>query len=380
VHSLVSDWNHGNAHFLRGVVSELLALGHEVVVREPRNAWSVENLRREQGPRAIEAFRRAYPELKSVRYSLRTLDPAEAVRGADVVVVHEWNDPALVSALGENRRRTGNHLLLFHDTHHRAVTAPAELRRFDLSAYDAVLAFGGVIRDLYLRQRWARRAYTWHEAADVRIFRPLPGVPRRGELVWVGNWGDEERTRELHEFLLQPVRALGLRARLHGVRYPPEARAALRASGIRYGGWIPNFSVPQLFAAHLVTVHVPRRPYARRLPGIPTIRPFEALACGIPLISAPWRDAERLFTPGEDFLVARDGREMRAHLRLLMRDPLAARQLATRGLATVLARHTCRHRALELLAIVADLGRAPGAARPRSRPPASRANPARRSA
>jgi spore maturation protein CgeB len=46
---------------------------------------------------------------------------------------------------------------------------------------------------------------------------------------------------------------------------------------------------------------------SRALPGIPTIRVFEALACGIPLVSAPWDDAEGLFRPGEDFLVARDG-------------------------------------------------------------------------
>ncbi|MGH8174867.1 MAG: glycosyltransferase, partial [Steroidobacter sp.] len=39
-HSLVSDWNHGNAHFLRGVVSELLARGHAVDVYEPENGWS----------------------------------------------------------------------------------------------------------------------------------------------------------------------------------------------------------------------------------------------------------------------------------------------------------------------------------------------------
>jgi len=39
-HSLVSDWNHGNAHFLRGVCAELIARGHSVGVYEPRDAWS----------------------------------------------------------------------------------------------------------------------------------------------------------------------------------------------------------------------------------------------------------------------------------------------------------------------------------------------------
>ena len=56
--------------------------------------------------------------------------------------------------------------------------------------------------------------------------------------------------------------------------------------------------MPEVFARFRVTVHVPRRPYVEALPGIPTIRVFEALACGIPLVCAPWDDAEGLFTPG----------------------------------------------------------------------------------
>jgi spore maturation protein CgeB len=107
-----------------------------------------------------------------------------------------------------------------------------------------------------------------------------------------------------------------------------------------------------------VTVHVPRRPYVEALPGIPTIRPFEALACGIPLVSAPWDDAEGLFRPGRDFLVARDGGEMRRHLRDLLEDPALAAEIARSGRETVLDRHTCAHRVDELLAIGRELGAA----------------------
>ena len=169
---------------------------------------------------------------------------------------------------------------------------------------------------MYLREGWARQAWTWHEAADTRVFRPLSG-PKQGDLVWIGNWGDEERTEELHKFLLEPVKALGLSALVYGVRYPESALSALAAARIAYGGWLPNFEVPGVFARFRVTVHVPRRPYASALPGIPTIRPFEALACGIPLVSSPWEDEEGLFTPGEDFLVARDGAEMKHHLKTI---------------------------------------------------------------
>ena len=126
----------------------------------------------------------------------------------------------------------------------------------------------------------------------------------------------------------------------------------LARHGARYRGWLPNAQAPAVFARHKMTAHVPRRFYATALPGIPTIRVFEALACGIPLVSAPWDDAEGLFTPGEDFLTARDGDEMRRHLAALDADPARAAALAAHGLATVRARHSCAHRVDELLGIL----------------------------
>jgi spore maturation protein CgeB len=352
-HSLVSDWNHGNAHFLRGIATELQERGHLVDVWEPRDGWSRRNLLAERGERAFSDFRTAFPELRTNVYDLDAFDPVEAVDGADVVLVHEWTEPWLVAELGRLRARGGRFLLLFHDTHHRSVTAPEEVEAFQLDAYDGVLAYGAVIAELY-RER-GLRAWTWHEAADVRRFQPLPELEREHDLVWIGNWGDGERTKELHEFLLEPARALRLTGSVHGVRYPRDAVDAVRASGLRYHGWLANHEVPRVFARHRVTVHVPRRPYVERLPGIPTIRPFEALACGIPLVSAPWHDVEGLFEPGRDFLVARDGAEMREHLRTVLADEELARSLAEQGRATILARHTCGHRVDELERIVREL-------------------------
>ncbi len=358
-HSLLSDWNHGNAHFLRGVVTDLLARGHDVRVYEPRDAWSVQNLVAEHGQAPIDAFHAAYPALRDAggRYDPKTLDLDAALDGADLVLVHEWSEHDLVRRIGRHRAgNAGRYHLLFHDTHHRAVTSPEQMAAYDLSHFDGVLAYGNVLRELYLKRGWAQRAWTWHEAADTRVFHPpQDATPAEGDLVWVGNWGDEERTAELHEFLLGPVNALGLKARVHGVRYPDHAKTALADAGIEYAGWLPNFRAPSTFAAFKVTVHVPRRPYVEALPGIPTIRPFEALACGIPLVCSPWDDAENLFTPGRDYLVARDGAEMRRHLRTITSDPAAAGELAAHGHRTILARHTCAHRVNELLEVVRQL-------------------------
>jgi spore maturation protein CgeB len=350
-HSLISDWNHGNAHFLRGFATELCVRGHAVRVFEPATGWSAGNLLREHGSAALAGFRQHYPLLHGEVYHAQ-IDLDEALDGVDVVIVHEWTDPKLLARIGRYRARRRDFTLLFHDTHHRAATAPAEMAKYDLRDYDGVLAFGAVIRDLYLQRGWAARAWTWHEAADVRVFGPRLGLPNEGDLVWIGNWGDDERSAELREFLLEPIAALGLRARVYGVRWPEPAQHELARAGCAYAGWLANYLVPEIFAGFRVTVHVPRRPYVAQLPGIPTIRPFEALACGIPLVSAPWWDSEGLFCAGQDYLVANDGQHMRAQLRAILHDRELAEGLAAHGRRTILARHTCAHRVDELLEIV----------------------------
>ncbi|PWC36107.1 glycosyltransferase [Azospirillum sp. TSO35-2] len=353
-HSLASCWNHGNAHFLRGVLRDLIARGHDVRVFEPEGAWSLQNLLADHGEPGLDAYRSAYPELSS-RGMPEGFDVAAACDGADLVIVHEWNDPALVAAVGAARRRGGTFTLLFHDTHHRAVSDPKAINAFDLSGYDGVLAFGEALAAVYRRWGWGDRVFVWHEAADTRLFHPPAEEGPRAGAVWIGNWGDGERTDELERFLFAPSRAAGLPLDIYGVRYPREALATLKRYGIAYKGWLPNARAPEVFARHRATVHVPRRFYVESLPGIPTIRVFEALACGIPLVSAPWSDADGLFRPGRDFLYARSGDEMTACLRAIDQDADLRAELIRNGLETIRARHTCAHRVDELLAIVDTL-------------------------
>jgi len=349
-HSLRSCWNHGNAHFVRGVVRALMALGHAVDVWEPKNGWSLTRLETECGQAALRDFARTFPDLHSRFYGAG--DVERIVQGADVVIVHEWTEPEILAELGRIRRRGATYQLLFHDTHHRAVSEPESMARFALDNCDAVLAFGESLSELY--RSWGHVAYTWHEAADTSHFYPRTPAEEPEGVVWIGNWGDDERTAELDAFLFEPVQQLGLKLTVRGVRYPAAALARLRAVGAEYGGWIANADAPWLFASHRMTVHVPRRFYVRHLPGIPTIRVFEALACGIPLVSAWWPDEERLFREG-DFLVGRSTSEIEAHMRALDNDAELRGAMARGGLETIRERHSCAHRARELVEIVGHL-------------------------
>ncbi|HEX9978980.1 MAG TPA: glycosyltransferase [Flavobacterium sp.] len=353
-HSLLSDWNHGNAHFLRGTVKELLSRGHDVTVFEPQNSWSLENLVKDHGKQPLKEFEKYYPGLKSVSYNPTKPIEEDVFIGADLVLVHEWNDHALVSQIGRIKIKY-SFKLIFHDTHHRAVSDEAGIAKYDFSNYDGALVFGDIIQKIYQQKKWISKVWTWHEAADADLFHPINGE-KKGDLVWIGNWGDNERKDELNEFLIKPVKELGLKAKVYGVRYPDEALKALKNAGIEYGGWLPNYKVPEVFSEYKLTIHVPRGPYVKMLPGIPTIRPFEAMACGIPLISAPWADTENLFTTGKDYLSVKNGREMTESIKYLLSDTEAANKLAAHGRKTILARHTCAHRVDELENVAAALG------------------------
>jgi spore maturation protein CgeB len=358
-HSLRSDWNNGNAHFLRGLMREMRTLGHDAVVFEPGTAWSIENLLLEpRGPKSLLQFAELYPELRIELYdSVSTSDRASwrrRLREFDVIVLHEWNSPALAASLLELRAEL-RYRLLFHDTHHRASSSPEQIRLFGIDKFDGVVAFGEVLRKIYEERFGMPRVWTLHEAADTKVFRPIDGATRRQDVVWIGNWGDEERSEEIREFLLRPAERIPkLSTTVYGVRYPQEALKELSHARVRYGGHLPNLEAPSVYAESQLTVHVPRQQYAREMAGIPTIRVFEALACGIPLISAPWCDTEALFRPG-DFIFVRDGQQMQCAIERLLENPGEAAAQAERGRETVLKRHSCAHRAAELSEICEEV-------------------------
>lgn len=361
-HSLVSDWNHGNAHFLRGLSRALIRLGHEVRSYEELGAWSLSNLMKyetETAIAAVDEFRRIYPELDIHFYQNdSTFDPffEDELKDIDLVLIHEWNEPWMVNKVLALREKYGFRAL-FHDTHHRAYTRPAEILRFHLHKVDGVLAFGEAIRHIYADGFGVPRVWTFHEAADAEIFAPC-SASRNVDVLWIGNWGDDERTQELMEFLVRPAANLpSCKTVAYGVRYPEEVLQQLRTAGIEYRGYLPNLRTPAAYNESAISLHVPRRQYANGLSGIPTIRVFEALSCGVPLLCSPWSDAEGLFRPGQDYICVPDGVSMHGEIEHMLKDDRARRQLGENGRETILKHHTCTHRAEQLIGIYEEMVR-----------------------
>jgi len=359
-HSWVSDWNHGNAHFLRGLARALQNAGQKVRCYEELGSWSLSNLikhENEQAIGAIDDFRKNFPDLNVQFYNtdVRLKEwLLRELRGADIVVLHEWNHPIVVNQILDLKRKLGFRVLL-HDTHHRAYTSPREILQFNLHLFDGVLAFGETIRRIYMNGFGIERVWTFREAADVQSFRPM-SLEKNIDAIWVGNWGDDERTGELEEFLMQPAEQLtDLKFVVYGVRYPDEARTRLTRANIDYRGYLPNLKSAEAYNRSRIALHIPRRQYANGLAGIPTIRMFEVMACRAFLLCSPWQDDEGLFRREQDYISTTSGTAMRETLREMSRDEAARSQIAENGFNTILQRHTCAHRAAELIAICQEL-------------------------
>jgi spore maturation protein CgeB len=332
------------------VASDLIRRGHNAKIVALTGGGQEIRLLQDSTEQSTADFRRAYPLLEGTISDEPTLDLDGVLGTADVVIVEEGTSRDFVRRIGDHHAGHPDYRLYFHDTHQRAVMNNQN-DACALFHYDAILTCDNKLRDLYLRNGWAGEAVTWHQAVDTAVFRPLDRGEKEGDLVLIDNWVDNDQMKQLREFFIEPVKALGLKACVYASGYPGDALDELRAAGIEYGGCLPDYKFPEAFARYTATIYLPHGSLSAHQDCLPTIHPFEALACGIPLISAPWRDTEHLFRPGRDFLFAFDGMEMTSQLKILMAGPDLRAALVRDGLETIQTRHTCAHRAGELLAI-----------------------------
>ena len=120
-HSLLSDWNHGNAHFLRGIVSEFTRSGHDVHVWEPLDSWSLQNMLDAHGEAALSRLQGCVSRSDQSSLWLRSRILDEALDGATSGVGSRVERSIPRGAIGSHHKRSGAYTLLFHDTHHRSV-------------------------------------------------------------------------------------------------------------------------------------------------------------------------------------------------------------------------------------------------------------------
>jgi spore maturation protein CgeB len=335
--SLSSSWGNGHATTYRALLRAFAARGHEVTFLERDVPWYAAARDLADPGWCRLAFYRDLQDLGRF---------APEIEGAHAVLVGSYVPEGV--AVGGFVQRTARGATAFYDID-TPVTL-AKLERGDheylspavIPGYGVYLSFtGGPVLDVLRRRYGAPAAEVLYCSADAERYRPVPGTARRWDLSYLGTYSPD-RQPVLERLLIEPARrAPSLRFVVAGPQYPADIDWPVNVERVEHVGPAEH---PAFYAASRFTLNVTRADMVR-WGWSPSVRLFEAAACGTPVISDRWEGLETLFRPGGEILLADDAGEVLAalHGAEAGRDAIAA---AAR--LRVLGAHTAAHRAEEL--------------------------------
>lgn len=339
--SLVSAYWNGAATYYRGLLRALALRGYEITFYEP-------DVYDRQKHRDIDPP--AWCNVVVYEGSVAALKRAAAeAAGADIVVKASgvgFEDDLLLEEVMAAARPTA--LKIFWDVDAPATLAvlravPDHPLRRALSSLDLVLTYGGgdpVVRSY--RAIGARECIPVYNALDPQTHHPVAPDPRfRADLAFLGNRLPDRESR-VEAFFLEPASKL------------PDRRLLLGGAGwhdkplpgsVTYIGHVPTADHNAFNATPKAVLNISRASMAEN--GFsPATRVFEAAGAGACLITDAWEGIELFLKPGEELLVARDGRDVADLICSLSAGD--AKQIGQRALSRVLGEHTYSHRAAEV--------------------------------
>jgi spore maturation protein CgeB len=341
--SITSSWGNGHATTYRSLVRGLAARGHAVTFLERDVPWYAAN-------RDLTAL----PPSRIVLYrSLAELHAHGAVvAGADLVVVGSFVPDG--AEVGDWVLDTARGQTAFYD-----IDSPVTLERLregvrdylrldQVPRYGLYLSFsGGPVLETLAREFGARRPRPLYCAVDDHIYTPR-SIPQQWHLGYLGTYS-ADRQRALEERLLKPAREWhDGRFVVAGAQFPEDLSWP---ANVEHRVHLPPQLHPDFYCAQRFTLNVTRAAMVKA--GFsPSVRLFEAAACGTPIISDRWAGLETFFAPCDEILVADSAGETLDYLRHF--SGADRRALAARARARVLAAHTAAHRAEELEGYVAE--------------------------
>ncbi len=213
-----------------------------------------------------------------------------------------------------------------------------------IACYDLYLSFtGGPTLQRIEQEYGSPRALPLYCSVDPELYYPeRSDPPPRWTLGYLGTYS-ADRQPTLDRLLLEPARRdLALSMVVAGPQYPADVRWPSNVARIEH---LPPAAHRRFYNDQKFTLNVTRAEMIR-VGYSPSVRLFEAAACGVPIISDRWTGLDELFIPGEEILLADTAEEAAALLRDV--SDAQARQIGERARRRVLAQHTAAHRAQEL--------------------------------
>lgn len=349
--TITSSWGNGHASTYRSLIHGLWQRGHQVRFFERNREWYASN---RDLPRAEYVHIQTYDDWNEVAAQAR-----QAACDADAIVVGSYAPDAIAAldtVLGHGRAR-----ICFYDID-TPITLQALrdqsctwLRPDQIPALDLYLSFtAGPALD-ELREHWAAAcARPLYCSCNPDVYSPGPPFARpRNDLSYMGTFAPD-RQPKLHRLLIEPARRLPRhRFEVAGPLYPD-----LRSwpANVRNRFHLSPHQHRDFYLDSRLTLNLTRQAMVE-YGYSPSVRLFEAGACGVPVLTDAWPGLEQFFTPGHDILVAREASEVVACL--LHRSPAELRRMGEAARARVLASHTGARRAEELEQMLAQLDRQP---------------------
>jgi spore maturation protein CgeB len=335
--SITSAWGNGHATTYRGLLRELARRGHDVTFLECDVPWYRDNRDLPAPPYCSTHLYRDLHELETRHDAL--------IRDAHAVVLGSYLPDGIAVAEWVLRRAHG--AVAFYD-----IDTPVTLAKLEQGScaylasrlvprFDLYLSFsGGPTLERIVRQFGARQAEPLFCSVDPALYFPEQ-AEKRWTLGYLGTFS-ADRQRPLEELLLEPARALPKRAFVvGGPQYPESVRWPENVERMEHVApeqhrWFYN---RQRFTLNITRAEMMRAGYS------PSVRLFEAAACGVPIISDDWPGREHFFS-AQELLVARTREQVLAYLRELSDEARARIGAAARQ--RVLREHSAERRAAEL--------------------------------
>lgn len=331
--SLSSSWGNGHATTWRALLKAFARRGHDVLFLERTTRWYADHRDLADPDYCRLAFYDDPAELD---------EWADEIGGADAVIVGSYVPDGI--AVGRRVQRHACGVTAFYD-----IDTPVTLARLAagdcayldpalVRGYDLYLSFTGGPTLARLEQTFgARRARALYCSVDPDAYRPLP-VPKRWDLSYLGTYS-ADRQPTLDRLLIEVARGRpDRRFAVAGPQYPPDITWPANVERIEH---LPPADHAAFYSASRFTLNVTRADMIAA-GWSPSVRLFEAAACGTPIISDRWRGIDALFAPDREIILADDGN---AVADALGRD---AAEMGEAARARVLGAHTAAHRAAEL--------------------------------
>ncbi len=346
--TITSAWGNGHATTYRSLLQALHARGHTISFLEKDAPWYREHRDLPAPGFCVVTLYREWSEAAGWL--------ARAARESDLVVVGSYFPDGIAAAqfLFEHARCP----VFFYDidtpitVERLCQTGETEaIRAADIPRYDAYLSFtGGPILD-ELRVRFgAQRAYPLYCSVDPASHQPEPVNERyRCALSYLGTYSDD-RQPKLQSLFVEAAEALPAeRFMLAGAQYPEELSWPNNVWRFPH---IPPAEHSSFYCSSGFTLNLTRVSMAAA-GWSPSVRLFEAAACGAAILSDTWPGLDRILTPGKEILLAANTADVLRILNQTTEDQRRALGQAAR--ARILSEHTSAQRAAELEAIAAGI-------------------------